>query len=416
MEAQAKQVQGKQAFKQTSQSMAGPQTRKTQEIQKEAPEVTRLLAQMAHGADRARVAQILGLAAEDILDFSSNINPYGFTPAMQEALTTACGHIQHYPDPQAQALVEALAQRRQLEAWQIVPGNGGADVIFRLAGVLGRLLGPSQMQATHKAQVLLTAPSFSEYAHAFNQAGLALQTYPLSPDWDFQLDPGILDGLDETIQVCVLCQPNNPTGLLIDADLLIEIRQICRSRGIYLVLDECFLDFLDPPGQAVYSLKADLSEREVIVKSLTKLFALPGLRLGWLELGSPSLADILRAATPPWQLSGPAQAVGLAALATPADNMQAWRQQLVQERQRLSLALTQAGAKVYPSQANFLFLAWNYPTLQLDLLTQVSPPILIRNCANYPGLGPGYWRVAVKSPEENKQFLAALEALSPPRL
>lgn len=376
-------------------------------------ESTGLLAQMAHGADRAQVATILDLAAEDILDFSANINPYGFTPAMQEALKTASGHIQHYPDPLARPLLEALAQRRQLEAWQIIPGNGGADLIFRLAGVLARLFGPRERQTSRKAQVLLTAPSFSEYAQAFSQAGFALQSYPLSPDWDFQVDPGILDRLDETIQVCILCQPNNPTGLTIDPSLLNQIRQTCRNRGIYLIMDECFLDFLDPADQAVYSLQTGLSEQEIIIKSLTKLFAIPGLRLGWLELGSPDLAHQLRAATPPWQVSGPAQAVGLAALATPEEDIQAWRQQLAGERQRLSRALTQAGAKVYPSQANFLFFAWDYPTLQLDLLTQSKPPILIRNCANYQGLGPGYWRVAVKSPAENDALIAALKALGP---
>lgn len=374
-------------------------------------ESTGLLAQMAHGADRAQVATILDLDPEDILDFSANINPYGFTPAMQEALKTASGHIQQYPDPHARPLLEALAQRRQLEAWQIVPGNGGADLIFRLAGVFARLFGSKERQASRKAQVLLTAPTFSEYAQAFSQAGFVLQSYPLAPDWDFQVGPGILDSLDETIQVCILCQPNNPTGLTIDPSLLTQIRQACRNRGIYLVMDECFLDFLDPADQPVYSLKTGLSEQEIIIKSLTKLFAIPGLRLGWLELGSSNLADQVRAATPPWQVSGPAQAVGLAALATPEEDIQAWRQQLAGERQRLSRALTQAGAKVYPSQANFLFFAWDYPTLQLDLLTQSKPPILIRNCANYRGLGPGFWRVAVKSPAENDTLIAALKSL-----
>ncbi len=401
-------------------------------------EITELLAQMAHGADRNRAAQLLGLEAEGILDFSSNINPYGFTPAMHEALATACEQVPHYPDPQARALVEALAQRRKLETWQIIPGNGGADVIFRLAGVLGRRLSASEVQRTseqnltaqdetrelgssllrrecavtsQQPQVLLTAPTFSEYAQAFSQAGFALQAYPLTPAQNFQLDRGILETLDDSIQVCILCQPNNPTGLVIEPELLTEIRRTCYAREIYLAMDECFLDFLAPQDQAAYSLKAGLSEREIIIKSLTKLFALPGLRLGWLELGSPRLAGLLKAATPPWQVSGPAQAVGLAALATPEAEIQGWRRQLVQERQRLSQALTQAGARVYPSQANFLFFAWDYPTLQLDLLTQFQPPILVRNCANYPGLGPGYWRVAVKRPEENDQLIRALQVL-----
>lgn len=383
------------------------QSRKVPSLSKQ---MTQLLAEMAHGADRARVAELLGLSPQDILDFSSNINPYGFTPAMDQALQEACRQIQHYPDPQARPLQEALAHKRNLETWQIIPGNGGADLIFRLAEVMARSLSRGE-NASLPAKILVTAPSFSEYGLAFRQAGFQVQNYPLRADQGFQLEAGILSALTDQTRIVALCQPNNPTGLLLAPDLLAQIRQLCRERGIYLILDECFLEFLEPDRQKLYTLKENLSPQEVIVKSLTKLFAIPGLRLGWLEVGNRALADELRAATPPWQVSGPAQAVGLAALSTPVADIQTWRESLKRERLRLSQALAQAGALVFPSQANFIFFAWDYPRLQLDLLTQFQPPILIRNCANYPGLGPGYWRLAVKTPPENDLVIAALTQL-----
>lgn len=363
------------------------------------------LAAMPHGAELDEVADICGLDPKQILDFSANIFAPGFTPAIQKSMDISAAQV--YPQPYADSLRCELAQRRMLKKEQILPGNGGADLIYRLAAFLRTC-----PNFPLRSEVLLLAPGFSEYAKALKAYGLGVKEYQLKAELDFQVDEGILSALDQSTLAVWLCQPQNPTGQLMEAHILEKIRAACAEAGIYLIQDECFLSFLPAEEAKAYSLSPDLKPREFVLKSFTKLYGMPGLRLGWLEAGSTENLEILRAQTPSWQVSGPALTAGLAALATPEHELDRWRSQIRAEREKLSRALTDFGATQITGKANFLFFRHKLEDLQIRLLEDPEGPILIRNCAGYAGLETGYYRIAVLEPEKNAQLIRALERLA----
>lgn len=177
--------------------------------------------------------------------------------------------------------------------------------------------------------------------------------------------------------------------------------------GARLVVDECFNEFLDDP--AAHTMKGRLSgcENLLILNAFTKIYAMAGLRLGWCACSDEALLARMAKAGPPWAVSGPAQAAGLAALAL--TDYPAQVRALVQaQRPRLAQGLARLGLAVYPGEANYLLLHSLHPGLAGAMREQ---GVLIRDCANYPGLGPGYYRVAVRTEAENDRLLAALAAV-----
>lgn len=365
-----------------------------------------VLASMPHGADRTQVAGLFGLRPEDILDFSSNIFSQGFSPRMHELAYHSLGQVGHYPDPYAETLRSELAWRRNLSPKQILLGNGGADLIFRLAAFLR-----TDPNFPLRSEVIVTGPGFSEYKKALEAFGLNVQEHILSPDQDFKLDASILESINRNTLAIWLCQPNNPTGQVIEPEVLNQIRQACDQADIYLMQDECFLEFLPIENQARYSLRSGFQPKEIILKSFTKLYGMPGLRLGWLEAANPAIISRLQDLSPSWQVSRPAIAAGHGALAIPQDQIDEWQRAIAQERERIMLALEDFGAQGIMGRANFVFFYSEYPNLQEALLLNRQRPILIRNCSNYAGLGPGYYRVAVLEPKENNALIAALKKL-----
>ena len=199
------------------------------------------------------------------------------------------------------------------------------------------------------------------------------------------------------------CNPNNPTGRLMDPALLREVLALCRERGTRLFVDECFLDLSG--GAETGSLKPFLAQYPglFILKAFTKNYAMAGLRLGCGLTADGDLLTAMGRLSQPWNVSLPAQAAGLTALEEREFLVRA-RQLIVQERSYLRRGLERLGLEVCPSKANYLLFYALSPLFQ-PLLDR---GILIRDCANYPGLGPGWYRAAVKRRRENQALLAAI--------
>ena len=218
----------------------------------------------------------------------------------------------------------------------------------------------------------------------------------------------ILEALTPELDCLFLCTPNNPTGLLPERPLLEAIAARCRDAGIALIIDEAFIDFIpDQPGFIPFLQN---NPHIWVLRSLTKFYAIPGLRLGYLVNSDERAVARLREKQMPWSINAFAALAGEIALKDRAYQQATWRW-LAQEGSRFYQALRQLpGLSVYPGRANYLFLRCHLPELDLQqaLLQQ---HILIRSCANYPGLGNGYYRVAIRSPEENQLLLTALCAI-----
>ena len=330
-----------------------------------------------------------------LLDFSANLNPLGMPEPVARAARAAVGDAAHYPDPECRALREAIGAMDGVNPAWILCGNGAADVIFRL--VLARRPG--------KAMVL--APTFSEYEQALRAAGCPVKHWLLRASRGFVLEEDILEAIRPGLDMLFLCSPNNPTGLCADDTLLRRILARCGETGTRLVVDECFLPLTGGAG-----LGGALGDNPhlFLLRAFTKSFAIPGLRLGYGLSSDGALLSACRDSGQAWSVSCVAQAAGIAACGCAAWPERA-RAFLRVERPRLQAGLRSLGLEVWPGEANYLlFRAENITDLKALL---VERGILIRSCANYRGLGPDFYRTAVRLPEENDRLLEALGEVLP---
>lgn len=358
---------------------------------------------MKHGADPGTAAQLCGIREEDILDFSSNINPWGFTQEIRQAVLDSIANVQHYPEPYADSLIAKLAVREQVPASWIHCGNGGADLIFRIATAM-RI----SSEFKERQHVLTTAPNFQEYRDAFRAVGFQIKDFFLDAKKEFRLNESILNEIDSDLAAVLICNPNNPTGVTVSPELLLKIRARCREKDVYLIVDECFLEFLGPERQRVLAQRAEAGEKLIVLKSFTKMYAIPALRVGWLICANEELSARIKTLTPPWQCSGPAQAASHAALDLDPERIEKWRFQLSDEKAKLRAALCTAGASDVTGEANYLFFRYHDPALQAQMLLPPGDSILIRSCANYEGLSEEYFRIAVRTPELNQKLVSKL--------
>ena len=348
------------------------------------------MAELTHGGDVYSLAEE---CAGPILDFSANINPLGLPEGVRRAAEASLADCARYPDPLCRGLRKALGERLGLGPELILCGNGAADLIFRMALALRPRRG------------LIPAPTFSEYARALEAAGCRTETHFLREEDEFRVTGDLLERLEPGLDILCLCSPNNPTGWPVEPALLEEILLRCRENGTAVLLDECFVSFLDEPER--YTMVPRLREfpNLVILRAFTKLYAMAGLRLGFCLSADAALLEEMSRRGQPWGVSIPAQAAGMAALGE-AEYLRRTRELIPRERAFLREGLEGLGFPVVGSRANYLF----FRGADGALARRLRPMgILLRNCGNYPGLGPGWYRAAVRAREENAAFLAALK-------
>ena len=366
---------------------------------------------------------------ENILDFSANINPLGAPESVKKAIADAIGQIGHYPEMYSDSLRKAIGEKYHIDSRHIICGNGAADVIYRY------------VYALRPKKILVTAPCFAEYEGAWQSLwqGIAekeyaevsvrekaslnkdrlkdgkkihgmvmpeIAVYPLNHQ-DFCIKEDILALIEQEMpEVVFLCNPNNPTGILIPAHILSEIVELCRTRNIRLFLDECFLDFTGQEEQL--SMVKAVSEYPglFILKAFTKMYAMAGVRLGFGMTSDLDLIECMYQAGPPWNVSILAGAAGKAALKE--DTFVKETVQYIQkEKEYLYQALDALEVTYWKSAANYILLK-----ADSDLKERlIAAGILIRDCSNYRNLSEGYFRIAVKSHEDNIRIITEIEHL-----
>jgi threonine-phosphate decarboxylase len=350
-----------------------------------------------HGGNVYEVARRLGCAPEDILDFSASINPLGPPPGLLNALVAAYGRLQHYPDIHNRTLVDALARRHHVRPEQVVVGNGSTELIYALPRILG------------VSRVLTALPTFTEYVRAFSVAGAAVDR--CRGTWENGLQPNarqIQEHLDRNRPDAVLVtHPGSPSGTLLPESLRAWLVEETRRRGIALVVDEVFVDFCEEASFAPYLAE---HPRLVLIRSMTKFYGIPGLRLGYL-LASRQIAAAASRHLPPWSVNTLAQEAGVYCLDQEEYRLATLR--LVnEERSRLKRALEEMGGfSVLPGRANYLLvrMAEDLPdALALRDALLLRDRLFIRECASFDGLTPRDFRIAVRLPAQNDRLLAAL--------
>ena len=348
---------------------------------------------VSHGGDWAGFLAEYGTMP---LDFSANVSPLGVPPEVQSAASQALASADRYPDPLCRDLCAAIAERERVRPDEVLCGNGASDLLYRM------------VLSLRPKRALLPVPTFTEYAAALTLCGAQTDRVVLLPEDDFVLSPSFVEALRPDTDLVILCNPNNPTGRTVPPALLRRIAEATRDNGTVLCVDECFVDFVDDPERV--TLRASLSEfpNVILLRAFTKLYAIPGLRLGFALCGDPALLHRISRAGPPWSVSGPAQAAGLAALSATGYREQV-RALIRSERPVLRSGLQELGLTVLPGEANFL-LVRGTPNLGPELRRR---GILLRACPDFEGLSAGWFRVAVRTPEENNRMLATLKEVLP---
>ncbi len=326
---------------------------------------------------------------DNLIDFSANINPYGIPLSVKQAMYNSIDLCVHYPEPNANELKNVLALKYNLKAENFFCSNGAAEIFYRLANVI------------KPKSALITAPTFSEYENALLTVNCEIKHHFLLKENEFNLTYDILNDLNNNIDICILCNPNNPTGKIINTDLMHKIIKKCNENNIYLVVDECFLDFTEKQSSVLYNKSNNL----IVVKAFTKMYALAGVRLGFCVSYNVNLINSLSAFGQPWNTSVIAQQAGLAALKLNDYPTQIARKIKIL-RDKLYLDLEQLNLTVFYGQANYLLFYTSDFKLHEKLLKH---NILIRNCENYIGLNKGYYRVAVRTEHENNKLIKAIK-------
>jgi threonine-phosphate decarboxylase len=353
-----------------------------------------------HGGDVWQVSDELGIPASDLLDFSANINPRGLPPKAREQLARDASDarsLSFYPDPSARRLREALSKRLAIDPNAIVVGPGAESLLAPI------------LRCLHPRRALVPIPAFSEYLHACEQLQIEFAPFPLQRTESFRTP---VERLCQHIQsespdLVLLNNPHNPSGAMLDPHEVQRVLEAAASSSATLLLDEAFIDYV-PHASLV---REAVTHRGLIVlRSLTKFYGCPALRVGY-TVAHPDTIRAIRSLLPTWSVTQLAMDA-LAEAFSDREYAEASLTENATERKRLTHSLSSLGFVVFPSAANYLFLELreDMPAAsELRSRLLANHRLLIRNCDSYEGLAPGrYVRVAIRNHEENRRLIQAL--------
>lgn len=352
---------------------------------------------------------------EILWDFSANINPLGTPQGVRKAICQAAKNCDRYPDSKCRGLVRKLSSFHQLPKTAILCGNGAADLIFQIVFAERPQIG------------WLLAPGFLEYEQALNAADADIRFFFLQREKGFRLD---CDKLIEKLsmergnayeskygskgkcpnKILFLCNPNNPTGLVIKKGDLTKLAAYTKKTNIRLVIDECFLDFCETCNTDSFIQNLQEFPHVVVLKAFTKRYGMAGIRLGYCLTMDYDLLERMEEIRQPWSVSNLAQAAGEAALEEQAYlNQTDWV--IGEGRKQLTKGLKELGLWVCDSEANYvLFQDLRDGAKDGNLYVMCRQrKLLLRSCKNFKGMDGSYYRVCVKTEEENKVLLHMLK-------
>lgn len=352
-----------------------------------------------HGGNIRKARAHYGFPKE-VLDFSANINPLGLASSIKSAILQELDDIVNYPDPEAAQCKQAIAGYYGLPVQQVVIGNGAVELIYLLA----HLLRPQR--------VLIPAPTFSEYERAIRSVDGEIDYFPLQDEGDFRIDPELFIHKLNSVHMCFLCNPNNPIGNIMQQATLEKIISGAAQFGVWVVLDESFMDFVPNSAEITCRHLVSRYDNLIIIHSLTKFFAIPGLRLGF-GVMPEEVARSLELAKDPWNVNSLAQIAAVSALqdrifiSDTVTLIQMEKQFMFHELNKI------AGITAYWPTVNFVCFRLNHPQFNSRALADATARrgILIRDCSSFPGLDDHYVRVAVKQRAENQRLLCVLRDL-----
>lgn len=347
----------------------------------------------SHGSNPQLLYQSLQIAKPElIIDFSANINPLGPPPGLKTKWPQLFDLVKDYPDPNASKLINRISSKEELPKSTILIGNGGAELITLIARFLSG------------KNVLIIEPAFSEYEQACESSGCRVRYHILEEgNWELRLER-LLPHIQESDAV-FLCTPNNPTGISFEQHSVLRLLEECKKHDCFLIIDEAFHDFLE--DGFTYASAIDEYPNLLILRSLTKMYAIPGLRLGYL-LANPDIIGQIKKFRPHWSVNSLALVAGEISLEDDS-HVENTRQTASRQREILKNFFADNGFIVSDSSVNFYLVKDSYASNLLPLFQfLLENGIVPRHTYNFPGLEGRWLRFAVKNDSDNQRLMEVL--------
>jgi threonine-phosphate decarboxylase len=360
----------------------------------------RSLSPCVHGAEVLGSAKEFGLKPEEIVDFSSSVNPLGPSSKALEAAKKAFDQIAAYPDSNSDQLRQIIANHFDVGKSNIVVGNGSTELMYLFAEVFLK----------QGDKVVIPAPTFGEYESAVCKNGQASRFVRLGKD--FNIDESAFKHEMKDAKMIFLCNPNNPTSMLIPKETLADLVEEALAQDTLVFLDEDFLEFVDNEEELSMVRKMGMYPNLFILKSFTKIFGLTGLRIGY-GIANENIINVLLRAKIPWNVNCIGQAAAAAALKD-EEHLRLTLALIKEEKVWLANELAKIkGFKFSLPDANFFFInikESGFTATELKKL-MLKQRLLIRDCTSFRGLDQYHIRVAVKTREENQQLIEAFKRI-----
>lgn len=352
-----------------------------------------------HGSDLEKIEEIYGINKDEIISFSANVNPLGVSPLLRATLSEKIDAITTYPDREYTSLRKCIANYCGTEYENVIVGNGSTELISLF------------IQIEHPKKALVIGPTYSEYEREIALGGGTTLYYPLREKDNFRLDvDDFLSHLNESIDLLVICNPNNPTSSCITRREMRHILDACKQHDIYVMVDETYVEFADNMDEISAVPLTHYYNNIVILRGTSKFFAAPGLRLGYAITGNRDLIKSINTRKNPWTINSLAVTAG-ETMFMDTSYIEHTKTLISTERTRIyDLLKKNPDFKVYEPSGNFLLVR----ILRDDLTSEdlfdraIREKMMIRDCSTFPFLSNKYIRFCFMQPEDNDRLLSCL--------
>ncbi|MCI8299637.1 MAG: aminotransferase class I/II-fold pyridoxal phosphate-dependent enzyme [Lachnospiraceae bacterium] len=352
-----------------------------------------------HGSDLEKIEQIYGLKKEEIVSFSANVNPLGISSLLRNTLASRIDAITTYPDREYTSLRKCIGAYVNTDYENIIMGNGSTELISLF------------IQIEHPRKAMIIGPTYSEYEREISLGGGSSLYYPLKEEQDFALDvKDFTAQLNESIDLLVICNPNNPTSGAIGQESMRKILDVCKQNDIFVMVDETYVEFADQAKHITSIPLTAYYNNIIILRGTSKFFAAPGLRLGYAVTGNRDLIKAINTRKNPWTINSLAVIAG-EIMFRDSSYISQTKALISGERERIYDLISKDNRfKAYPPNGNFILLRLLDDTLTSEILFDrtIRKGMMIRDCSTFPFLSNKYIRFCFMTPEMNDKLLTCL--------
>lgn len=355
-----------------------------------------------HGSDLEKIEEIYHIPKAEITSFAANVNPIGISPKLRATLAEHIDDITGYPEREYTSLRKCIADYVDADFKNIIVGNGSSELISLFIQIL----------KPHKALIL--GPTYSEYEREVTLSGGTSRYYRLDEKHSFSVHVDNLEKqLNESVDLLIICNPNNPTSTAISRKDMRKILDICKENGIYVLVDETYVEFAEDICSITSIPLTQYYNNIIVLRGISKFFAAPGLRLGYAVCGNRDLTKSVVGRQDPWSINTLAAIAG-EIMFSDEDYIKETRQLISSERERICKRLDAIkDVNYYEPKANFILVKiLNDDVTADDVFTAaIQKKLMIRDCSDFPFLDNKYFRFCIMLPEKNDELLEVIETI-----